>query len=543
MRPTILILTLAAIGLGRDAAAANTTATAPPKPGELLLRWRFLGQAQLAGDTNAACFRNVWALPTSQRLVQETLQKLARAPQKLCKEALVAPGTDPSALIRPLLDDLLQVESFGEGRASAGPTPEWTLAVRLDEARAARWRVNLRQVLAAFGATVPADAKAESWEAKRATTPDRFALARAGQWLVLGWGQGALPDHAEVVNRLKASGRPAVAASAAWLEVEANLPWLAKLWQWPSGVKWPQAHLTIIGKGANLRSTTRLAFAEPLRLRIEPWRIPTNTIRERVISFTGVQGVGAWLAEQPLPKQLGLEPAPNQVFGWAQKQVPFETYVAWLLPDARSKLPATAERLPGVIKANLPWLDVGEVNWDTNAAQVTWMGLPIIRPFLRPAPAPENHFLLAGIFPVSATKQAPGPPELYAQLLGRTNLVYYDWELTQNRLEDWRHLFTLYSALAAYKPPATNNPALVWLADTNMTGYLGNSITELTVNSPRELLMTRASPLGLTGFELVALGRWLDNPAFPAYVPPQKAGLRPGAAPLPRPAPPPAPKP
>jgi len=541
MRPTILILALAAIAMDRGAAAANTTAATPPKPGELLLRWRFLGQAQLAGDTNAACFRNIWVLPTTQRLVQETLRKLARAPQQLCKEALAAPGADPGALIRPLLDDLLQAESFGECRASAGPTPEWTLAVKLDEARAERWRANLREVLGAFGASVPGDAKAESWEAKRAAAPDRFGLARAGQWLVLGWGQGALPNHAEVVNRLKASGRPG-AAGAAWLEVEANLAWLAKHWNWPAGIKWPQAQVTIIGRGINLRTNARLTLAEPLQLRIEPWRIPTNTIRERLISFTGVQGVGPWLAQQPLLEQLGLEPAPNQVFGWAKKQVPFETYVAWWLPDAINKLPVTAQRLPAVLKTNWPWLDLREVNWNTNTAQVTCLGLPIIRPFLQPAPAPENQFLVAGIFPVSSTKQPPGPPELYAQLLGRTNLAYYDWEETPSRLEDWRHLITIYSMLAGYMPPATDDPALVWLADTNMTRWLTNSITEITVNSPRELLLTRASSLGLTGFELVTLGRWLDNPAFPAYEPPPKAGRRPAGAPLPRPAPPPTPK-
>jgi hypothetical protein len=427
------------------------------------------------------------------------------------------------------------VESFGEGRASAGPTPEWTQAVRLDEGRAGRWRANLRQVLAAFGFAVPADAKAENWEAKRATAPDRFRLARAGQWLVLGWGQGALPNHSAVANRLKAAGRPGTGASAAWLEVEANLSWLAKLWQWPAGVKWPQARLTVTGKGANLRTTARLTFAEPLKLRTEPWRIPTNVIREPLISFTGAQGVGTWLAERPLLKQLGLEPAPNQVFGWAQKQVAFQTYFAWPLPDAARKLAYAAQRLPGIIKTNLPSLDVGEVNWDTNVIQVTWMGLPIIRPFVQPAPAPENDFVIAGVFPVSAMKQPPGPPELYAQLLGRTNLLYYDWEITQNRVEDWRQLFTIYSMLAAYKPPGTNDPALVWLADTNMTRCLGNSVTEVTIDSPRELRLTRTSSLGLSGFELVTLGRWLDNPAFPAYVPPQKASPKRGAALPPRP--------
>jgi len=542
MRPTILILALAAMAMDRDIAAANTTAAPSPEPGELLLRWRFLGQAQLSGDTNAACFRNIWALATTQRLAQETLRKLARAPQQLCKEALATPNADLSPLLRPLLDDLLQGESFGECRAGAGPTPEWTLAVKLDEARGERWGANLRQVLAAFGASVPADAKAQSWEAKRAAAPDRFGLARAGQWLVLGWGQGALPNHAEVVNRLKAAGRPA-AANAAWLEVEANLSWLAKELQWPAGIKWPQAHLTTIGRGANLRTSGRLTFAEPLRLRIEPWRIPTNTIRERLISFSGVQGVGGWLAQQPWLQQVGLEPAPNQVFGWAQKQVPFETYLAWSLPDALRKLPRVAQRLPGLIKTNWPWLGVREVNWDTNVAQVTCLGLPIIRPFLQPAPAPENDFLVAGIFPVSSMKQPPGPPELYAQLLGRTNLVYYDWEETQSRLEDWRHLLTIYSMVRGYRPPGTNDPALVWLADTNMTGWLTNSITEVTLTSPRELLLTRASSLGLTGFELVTLGRWLDNPAFPAYVPPPLAGRRPAGAPPPRPAPPAAPKP
>jgi hypothetical protein len=52
-----------------------------------------------------------------------------------------------------------------------------------------------------------------------------------------------------------------------------------------------------------------------------------------------------------------------------------------------------------------------------------------------------------------------------------------------------------------------------WLE--SVASHLGNTITEITVASPRELQLRRTSHLGLTGMELLILAEWLDSGSFP----------------------------
>jgi hypothetical protein len=112
--------------------------------------------------------------------------------------------------------------------------------------------------------------------------------------------------------------------------------------------------------------------------------------------------------------------------------------------------------------------------------------------------------------------------------------------MTEMRVPSWQSLFSLYDVAMARRLDPTNTPARSWLSDTNITSKLGNAATELTLASPRELRASRSSALGFTGVELVALARWLENRAFPAYQPPDllpifKRALAPSpAAPAPR---------
>jgi hypothetical protein len=53
---------------------------------------------------------------------------------------------------------------------------------------------------------------------------------------------------------------------------------------------------------------------------------------------------------------------------------------------------------------------------------------------------------------------------------------------------------------------------------------LGNSVTELTVTNPNELVLNRKSSIGLTGLELLTLAHWLETKDFPLgglHLPPQ----------------------
>jgi hypothetical protein len=451
---------------------------------DLLVRWQFAGTARLAGDTNGTALRAVLAEPATRALVAHTLERLA-----------AAPVTKPLA---PFLNDLLQFESLVQARGRP-ERPEWTLAVRVPPERAAVWLSTWTNAAAA-------------WE--RARTP----VVRAGDWIVAGVGEEPLTGFEAVRARLGKSGRPGVHHEpGAWLEAEAHLARLAPALGLPTNVTWPRVHLALAGQGADVRTVGRLLYDRPLELPLEPWRIPTNTIREPLISFAALQGVRPWLAAHSLVRELEL-PAPNQIFGWARSLAPYLTQFAWELPDAATRLPALQTRLAAALRARLPWLDFGELQLVPGLTRLVWTGFPMLVPFI--APAPDPGFVTAGIFPVTGPESPPAPPALYQQLLGRTNLVFYHWEITQPRLADWRELHVLHDMVAGHAPPPTNTPAVLWLQATNVVRHLGNAVTEVTRTGPRELTLVRRSALGLTAFEIHWVTRWLDGRRFPLLSPP-----------------------
>jgi hypothetical protein len=493
------------------AAPAEASASVP------LAAWHFAGTEALRGDTNATHLRKILAQPSSEALIEATLQKLAATPERLFSAQLKVPQPAPSTLVRPLLSDLMRVESWVALGGNGTGVTELAVAARLDVDTSTRWENRWQALMAAFGIAKPATwhgSAGEGWRASWNAGATVSHFFRKDGWTFVSLGRAPLTAETELAKR--AGSTPP--STGGWLDLEANLPALAKVFGVPATPDWPQLQLSVTGRGANVRSTARLNFASDLNLKLDPWRIPTNTISDPIISFTAVRGLGAWLTDQPTVRQLGV-PAPNQVFGWGLAQVPFETFLAWAWPGASNALPALAERLPATATNWFPRIHAGRIGYETNYHRLAWTGLPILVPFLRPADAPDDDFVLAGVFPVIA-KHRPAPPELFDQLNSSSNLVYYEWEITQHRLDDWRNLTAMRRMLSNYLPPATNSPAVRWPLDTNVTRLLGNSVTTVSMAAPRELEAVRTSSAGLIGFELVLLLRWLDDPAFPKLTEP-----------------------
>ena len=495
--------------------AGSASAPAMAAQRQEIVRWQYVGTAPLAGETNAARLRQVLAEPATQNLLKDVLSKLARSVTNLAPTNLAAPRPDPTAWLAPILDDLFRAESVGSYQSAASKGTGLTLAVRLAPDRVRLWQTNWNHLVTGLGAGPLAEVHGDGyvgWEAKWPAAPTLSRLLQAADWTVLSWGNGGPPIPVGWLSRIKTSGRPADPDKEAWLWVDADLGRLATLLHWPASVTWPQADVKFFGRGANVRAQGRLKFAQPLSLKPEPWRIPTNTMSDPLVGFTAVQGLRSWLSVQPWVKDLALPSVPNQVYSWAQARIPFRTYLSWELPDRTNALLQLAPRLPALVTNQLYWAKHGRVMVETNRTRVTWFGLPLAEPFLQPAADPG--FVVAGIFPLSQ-RFTPAPAELYAQVLGRTNLVYYDWELTQVRVDDWRQLKDVYEMAAGYQPSQGTTPASAWLTDTNVISHLSNAATEVTEVSPTELDLVRSSSVGFTGLELVMLMRWIDDPAFP----------------------------
>src|SRR5262249_34991515 len=100
-----------------------------------------------------------------------------------------------------------------------------------------------------------------------------------------------------------------------------------------------------------------------------------------------------------------------------------------------------------------------------------------------------------------------------AQVTSRTNLVYYDWEITQGRLAQWSVMAQTVAVATGNPQLRTNSASQLWLL--KVAPHLGNTVTEVVADSSAQWSFVRRSHLGLTGFEINGLTRWLESTNFP----------------------------
>lgn len=478
-----------------------------------LFRYHFVGGAALAQNTNAAKLRTIANLASTKAFRDQTLGKLARTPYEVWKKELPPGISDRAELLRPLLDDLMSAETFFE---LLGPTshPESVLAIQVNEERAHVWQTNLWQLMLAWKLGTPFETNPEGfkgWEMKGRNGAKMFRFVRAGKWILFAAGPDKPSRWPELLQQVKKSGRPVNALETSWLDMKADCPrlrgWLPFFEEYPL----PPAHLTVAGKGGNLRTEVQLRYSNPIPYKFEPWKIPTNTIQDPLISFTVGRGIAPLLRQVKGVPELGLKELPNQFCAWGQSPFHGKTYATFPLNDPTNFLALLAPKLSDFVKLHLP--DAArDLGMTTNMGEISWRKLPFLVPYLRPIRESGFDYLMAGLLRIPPTTNPP-PPELYAQFINRKNVLYYDWEITAERLLHSLYLQQLLDIFKRRRVPAADAASQKWLLEIDP--HLMNTTTELTMNSPKDLALVRRSDLGFTGFELVTLTRWLDSPGFP----------------------------
>ncbi len=499
--------------------AGGCRRSAPAAPPELLFGWHSVGTAHLDNDTNTARLREIWSLPASVELRDQTLQKLARAPLDFLAGGAALAEEQRTALVKPLLDDLLQSESFAEARARSNQPPACALAIRLDDARASVWRTHLHELVTGQKADA---ALTGDWLDSRPGAlggTNQVGFARVGEWVVVRFGQAGSPNiHQDLLHRIKTSGRPAPVATNYYLQAEVNLPSLAERGALAKTVAWPAAQLTLVGKEDHLRTNLRLRYPRAQNWALEPWNVPTNIMhdppRNQMTSLLAARGFGPWLSRQPVANELELKSAPDQFFLWSQSVIAFQTFAALPVGNAADLLTRLREWLPANIPTRLLQSGLVKVIWATNRSRIEFLGLPIMFPYIEAAPGTNGTFLAAGLLPLPRNTNPP-PTELLAELTGQTNLLFYEWEVSEARLLHWRVLSQIASILAGQRPATTNRLSQRWIEA--IAPKLENSVTQITVSSPQELNLVRKSHLGCSSLELLALAYWLDDPEFPKW--------------------------
>jgi hypothetical protein len=478
-------------------------------PSDLIAQIHFAGAEKISKDTNSVAFTNLFCSPEAMALRGQTLNKLARAPYQFLQKRMTAGAGDETARLRPLLDDLLRSEWFLQIRYATNGSPEFALAVCLDKNRAELWQTNLANVLESW-TKLSVEKIHGGWQMKKHLPPDLIRFVRVGDWIVLGCGQDELPLNDEIVRRVRAEKRPA-AAKNDWLSADLDWPRLTRWFAPLQKFDLPKTQLQVVGSGNNLRLNGKFIFPQPLDLPLEKWRIPTNTIHEPFDSFTAVRGFAPWLEKQKWVLPFKIEPTPDQVFIWALDQIPFQTFAAVPVPDATNAIRQLGSELSAATGTNFQNAVFGLCQLTTNDSEIRLRGFPFISPFVQNVREPTGEFLLAGLSP-NSPDSGQLPPGLLASL-APTNLVFYHWEITAERLSEVRPLSQFTLMLAQRNQLDGKSAAAKWLDHIGPT--LGNTATTITQTVPNELTFARRAPGGLIAIEFVALANWLESTNFP----------------------------
>ncbi|MBI5802778.1 MAG: hypothetical protein HZA92_18905 [Verrucomicrobia bacterium] len=503
--------------------APKPPASPAPAPAGPVFRLHFAGLNSLSTDPDNAKLNGLLNSQEAIAMRRQTCDRLAVSLADTIFGADASHRARRAALLRPLLDDLAASKFLLSVPDSPGGS--WLLTVFLTPSQRASWSTNLWQATDSPPVALPAVTASNSAWSTKIRNGSLLTVAVFDDCLMLGKSASGTPAASSAAGSSSA-GHPALSPNL--IDITADLPRLQAALGLPKSIAWPHLSVSVTAKGQTLRSEATLKFASAAPWKLDAFRLPTNSVRDSVgdplISFTAVQGFGNWLAHRPEFKEWELLSTPNQLFTWARKDVPYNLLAAVPMADASNTVVRAAPHALHSLGTNITKAGIGRIAFTTNRTEIGWVGMPILVPFVRPAPEPDNDFLLfgsmAGIVPTGPNTNPP-PVELLNQFLPRTNLVYYDWEITEAKLAQWMPIFQLTAMLSP-------NPSFPGAAAANqwlraVSPKLGNTITEVTAVSPTELKAVRRSELGLTAIELTVLTRWLDNPAFPAFAYPTNA--------------------
>ena len=507
MKRIIALLSWLALVAGTGCYEKSGTTGAGTGP---MLRYHFAGFTDLAGGATNSRLQNVAAAPATDALRRDLAQKLAKAPALYWQKQLPAGAADPSALFLPLFEDLIALESAVEVRGS--PTrPELTLAAALTEERARLWSTNLWQIATAWKLGNPRPAViggSNGWEA--ATSGATLQFVRAGKWVVVGLGRESAKLLTTALQQISAGAPPVSAGKNLVAELEADFPRLTGLFPGLTSFGLPATHLTMTNRGESVRTEARLTFSEKIPWTFEPWKIPTNLISEPLNSFTVGQGLAPLLPRIKGLSEMGLKTYPNQFCAWGLNYEQGQISLTAPVPHAATAMNQISAGLP---KALQTWFQqtMGEFYFVSNRAEFLWSGIPFVTPFVRPATNAGQEFIHFGMLPTP--KKEPAPPEMFGAFANRTNLLYWDFEITGQRVLHGLQFYQLADILSHHGTVTTNLPTQFWM--TVIAPLLGETVTEVALTAPRELTLVRKSHLGFTGFELASLMHWIESPGFP----------------------------
>jgi hypothetical protein len=482
------------------------------------IQYHFAGTASFVDNPDFALARRLCSLSSSVDFRNFTLDKLAGT---FWRGLQFKTGGDPVAVLRPLFDDLLAAESVASFGGANKDHLDFVLAAHLDQSRAQAWQEALASAVDGKGERFTAGGfSGRRWSR---SGDNSVWILSARDWMVVGRGEGLQPIFSDYLAQIQKNGWPCPAFTEGWAQAEVNWPRLAA---WVPLESCPfklarTAFEVTSGKG-RFRLTGTITYPQELPWSAPPWRFPKDLVHEPLLSFTAARDTAPFLkSESALPHVF--PPAFNDQFCcWAVREMPLQTYAAWPVPNGQEALNKLQRAfLPDLNSLLTQPLD-HKLVWSPKTSELVWPKTSLMAPSLSSSHVKEGDFMLLKLFPPSESKR-PAPADLWSQMEHQDDLVYYDWEFTGPRLQQWRLLCELLPVLPisipAPAPPkgAARQPFMIvdsWLA--GLTPSLGNTVTEVRRSSPSEFTLTRVTPFVFNSFELLWLSHWItDAPAGP----------------------------
>ena len=484
--------------------------------------WHFAGIRAVESAENAPTLQDVWRLPESWRLGRLLTERLARTPERLMFDRQAVANADRARIAQSLAALLLAFESFGEVNGLAGGRPHLSLAVKLAPSKAAEWEQKLRRYFASLDWREFADSVDESlrWTTTKGDLEAR--LARAGEWLLFGAGNGNFSRLAEWKALIVGGGLPSSLAAGDLLLLRGHA---GKLAEWLADVSLPSLsdfEVRFQPEENGVRTMATIRLREAVEFPLPDWEVPAKFIRDPIVSFSGARGLRSVIAKLPGGNKLAERGIPEQFFSWSRRFVsssksmpvyPFPAYLAWPIPLEEVSVDRLNQHLsafvgPDVLASGRARL----VSLPKLNKTMLQLRAPLVEPFVRGFTNQTHGVRIAGLFPL-LNQPRPIPDALLAQLDSAENLVYYHWEITQNRIDFSKNLLQLLAFLADQPQMKADGAGLRWL--NAVAPKMGNAVTIVTAPAPKTLDLVRKSYFGFTGLELAAFACWLESESCP----------------------------
>ncbi len=475
----------------------------------IVLRIHFAGVDKLTADKEATNINKIFSLEESAVFKAAVFKKVSEQVGAIFKNVTA----EQFNLFNPILDDLYKSEWCLIIYRQKDTMSEVVLGVSIPADKATIWNDNFVNLAEISGGRKPSNKRfgsANGWEGKINGSFNLLRFARAGDWTVLGLATNKFNAFEDIVKKIQKKNFPQSFNSNNWLEAEVNLDWFTKAIKMPMTGGADFASVRIYNRGGEMKTAVALHYPAGIKWNYQPLNPPIGLIYDPIVSFTAISGSSSLLNEISIIKQLKLKSVPDQLYLWGQGLTPFSTYFAVPVPDATNLMNELAIKLPPLIINSNSISTAGNVFWVSNRAELVWRGLPLMTPFLKTASDTNGQYIYGGLFPPPAKEKSPAPPELFKQILNRTNLMYYDWEYTGDRVLQWMQIYQILFLFTSVEQVPESKPGQKWLM--KIANDLGEAATEIVVKNPREILILRRSTIGLTGFELLQLTRSVDLP-------------------------------